>query len=114
VWVESRDVRGPSRGGAEKSADSTDFRQCPVGRGFAPSTDVLTTTEAIEAVFERIRPALNADGGDIELIALDGRVARVRLTGVCARCPSAEMTLRSGIETAVRRIDPSLRVERVA
>lgn len=73
----------------------------------------MTTTEAIESVFERLRPALNADGGDIELVALDGNVARIRLSGECAGCPSAEMTLRSGVEIALRRVNPSLRVVRV-
>ena len=66
---------------------------------------------AVEAILARIRPAILADGGDIELVALEGTVARVRLTGACAGCPMAHMTLHLGLETALRRINPELRVE---
>ena len=71
----------------------------------------MTTYDALELMIERLRPALQADGGDVELVALDGDVVRVRLSGACAGCPSAELTLRAGIETALRRIRPQLRVE---
>lgn len=70
----------------------------------------MTTTEMVEAVIERIRPALNADGGDIELVHLEGDTVQVRLTGACSGCPSAEMTLRVGVESALRRVQPGLRV----
>lgn len=70
----------------------------------------MTTSELVEAVLERIRPALNADGGDIELVNMEGDVVRVRLTGACSGCPSAEMTLRVGVEGALRRARPGLRV----
>jgi Fe-S cluster biogenesis protein NfuA len=69
---------------------------------------------AVEAVIARIRPAILADGGDIELVGLDGYTARVRLSGACAGCPMAHMTLHLGLETALRRVDPSLRVEAVS
>lgn len=65
---------------------------------------------AVKSVLNRIRPALQADGGDIELVELAGSVARVRLTGVCAGCPTSHMTLHLGIETALRRLHPELRV----
>lgn len=70
----------------------------------------MTTSEMVEAVLDRVRPALNADGGDIELVSLEGDEVRVRLTGECAGCPSAEMTLRVGVESALRRVRPGLRV----
>jgi Fe-S cluster biogenesis protein NfuA len=70
----------------------------------------MTVQESVEAVIERIRPALNADGGDLELVAFDGNVAHIRLSGVCAGCPAAEMTLHSGVEGALRRIRSDLRV----
>ena len=70
----------------------------------------MTTSEMVETVLERIRPALNADGGDIELVDLEGDLVRVRLTGECSGCPSAEMTLRVGVEGALRRVRPGLRV----
>jgi Fe-S cluster biogenesis protein NfuA len=60
------------------------------------------TRERIEAVLQRVRPFLQADGGDIELVNIEGNSASVRLTGVCAGCPSAGMTLYLGVETALR------------
>ena len=62
--------------------------------------------ERVEAVLERVRPFLQADGGDIELLAVDGNSANVRLTGMCAGCPSAQMTLHVGIEMALREEIP--------
>ena len=62
----------------------------------------MVTKERIEAVLHRVRPFLQADGGDIELLSVEGNTANVRLTGVCAGCPSAEMTLHQGIETVLR------------
>ena len=62
----------------------------------------MVTRERIETVLQQVRPLLQADGGDIELVAVEGRSAQVRLTGVCAGCPSAHLTLSQGIETALR------------
>lgn len=62
----------------------------------------MVTRERVEAVLERIRPFLQADGGDIELIEVQGNSAKVRLTGMCAGCPSAHMTLYMGVEMALR------------
>jgi Fe-S cluster biogenesis protein NfuA len=64
------------------------------------------TREQVESVLQRVRPFLQADGGDIELMAVDGRTAAVRLTGACATCPSAQMTLFLGIEAALRSAIP--------
>jgi Fe-S cluster biogenesis protein NfuA len=66
----------------------------------------MVTKERIEAVLERVRPFLNADGGDVELVAVEGNSAQVRLTGMCAGCPSAHMTLYLGVETALREEIP--------
>jgi Fe-S cluster biogenesis protein NfuA len=62
----------------------------------------MVTRERVEAVLERVRPFLQADGGDIELLEVQGNSARVRLTGMCAGCPSAHMTLYMGVEMALR------------
>ena len=62
----------------------------------------MITRERIEAVLDRVRPFLQADGGDIVLVAVHGNSADVRLTGVCASCPSARMTLHLGVEAALR------------
>jgi Fe-S cluster biogenesis protein NfuA len=74
----------------------------------------MTTRALVEATLDQIRPLLVADGGDIELVELVGDTARVRLSGVCATCPSSHMTLHVGVEAALRRVSPSLRVAVVA
>jgi Fe-S cluster biogenesis protein NfuA len=66
----------------------------------------MVSRERVEAVLDRIRPAMRADGGDIELVDVLGNTAHVRLTGICARCPSGYMTLYAGVERALRREIP--------
>ena len=73
----------------------------------------MVTRERVEAVLERVRPFLQADGGDIELLEVQGNSARVRLTGMCAGCPSAHMTLHVGVETALREEIPEFETLRV-
>lgn len=66
----------------------------------------MVSREHVQAVLDCVRPFLNADGGDIELVSVDGNSAAVRLTGLCAGCPSAHMTLHVGIEAALREEIP--------
>ena len=56
----------------------------------------------VESVLDRVRPVMQADGGDIELVEVHGNSARVRLVGMCSACPSAHMTLFMGVEMALR------------
>ena len=67
---------------------------------------MLTPHTEIEAVLDRMRPLLQADGGDIELVEVSGRKAFVRLTGKCAGCPSSHLTLHIGVEMAIREALP--------
>ena len=60
----------------------------------------------IEAALEKIRPALQADGGDIELLSVVGRDAYVRLTGACSGCSSAQFTLQAGVQEFLRPEGP--------
>lgn len=62
----------------------------------------------VEAVLDRVRPVLQADGGDIELVQVTGRKAYVRLTGKCAACPSSHLTLHVGVEMAIRESVPDV------
>jgi Fe-S cluster biogenesis protein NfuA len=62
----------------------------------------MDSAARIAAILSRLRPLLQADGGDIELIAVVGNNATVRLTGKCAGCPSAHVTLHLGVESAIR------------
>ncbi len=70
-----------------------------------PSADASTpgVRERVERVLELIRPAIQSDGGDIELVEITGAgVVRIRLHGACVGCPSSAMTLRIGIEKNLR------------
>jgi Fe-S cluster biogenesis protein NfuA len=73
----------------------------------------MVTRERVEAILQRVRPFLQADGGDIELLDVYGNSAAVRLTGVCAHCPSAHMTLYLGVETALREEMPEFETLRL-
>ncbi len=64
--------------------------------------------EKVEATLETIRPALQADGGDVELIGVEGGVVTVRLTGACGSCPMSTMTLRNGVERILRKEVPEM------
>jgi Fe-S cluster biogenesis protein NfuA len=65
--------------------------------------------EKVEAALGKIRPSLKADGGDVELVEVtaDG-VVKVKLTGACRGCPMSEMTLKMGIERALREEVPEV------
>ena len=73
----------------------------------------MMTKERVEAVLGRVRPFMQADGGDIEVVSVTGNSAAVRLTGMCAGCPSAHMTLYLGVETALREEIPEFDTLRV-
>lgn len=66
--------------------------------------------EEVEKALDKIRPALQADGGDIELVNVgeDG-IVQVRLTGACGGCPMSQMTLKMGVEKTLKQIVPQVR-----
>jgi Fe-S cluster biogenesis protein NfuA len=66
----------------------------------------MVSKDRVQGVLDRVRPFLQADGGDIELMSVNGNSADVRLTGMCAGCPSAHMTLHVGVEAAIREEIP--------
>lgn len=65
--------------------------------------------EKVEEALNKIRPALQADGGDVELVDVSEGVVSVRLTGACNGCPMATMTLKSGIERILRGEIPEVK-----
>ena len=65
--------------------------------------------EKVEAVLAQVRPNLQSDGGDVELVDVDEGVAKLKLTGACAGCPMATMTLRNGIERVLREKIPEIK-----
>lgn len=64
--------------------------------------------EKVEAVLKNIRPALQNDGGDVELVEVDQGIVKVRLKGACNGCPMAAMTLKNGIERALKEAIPEV------
>ncbi|MCG2788688.1 MAG: NifU family protein [Actinomycetia bacterium] len=64
--------------------------------------------EKIEKVLETIRPALRADGGDIQLISVEDGIVKVRLTGACSGCQMAQMTMTQGVEQAIKEVVPEV------
>ncbi|NLC76707.1 MAG: NifU family protein [Clostridia bacterium] len=65
--------------------------------------------EKVQSVLEMIRPRLQADGGDVELISVEDGVVKVRLTGACGGCPMATMTLKQGIERVLKSEIPEIK-----
>jgi len=71
--------------------------------------DVPTTFRRVAKVINAIRPAIQADGGDVELVDVTARgVVRIRLHGACVGCPSSAITLTEGIEQNVRANVPEV------
>jgi Fe-S cluster biogenesis protein NfuA len=74
-----------------------------------PNPDDQSIYSRVEQVIDRIRPAVQSDGGDLELVAVtDQGVVQVRLHGACIGCPSSSMTLHMGIERNVREKVPEV------
>ena len=65
--------------------------------------------DKVEKMLERVRPVLQADGGDVELVDVVDGVVTVRLTGACAGCPMSQMTLKNGIEAALKKQIPEIK-----
>ncbi|MBI4388568.1 MAG: NifU family protein [Nitrospinae bacterium] len=74
--------------------------------------DTLKTQ--VEEILESLRPSLLADGGNVELVDIDDGVVKLRLVGACSSCSSSLMTLKMGIERALKKAIPLVRcVEQV-
>lgn len=68
-----------------------------------------------QEILQEIRPAMQADGGDVELVSIEGTTVFVRLTGTCLGCPSASLTVKHGIERTLKQRLPLItNVVRVA
>jgi Fe-S cluster biogenesis protein NfuA len=70
--------------------------------------------EKVEEALKLVRPALQADGGDVELVDVIDGVVKVRLKGACGGCPMSQMTLTRGVEATIKKAVPEIkRVEAV-
>lgn len=74
-------------------------------------TEKLTIEERINQAIDKIRPSLQADGGDAELVSWDEKkgIAKVRMLGMCSGCPMSQITLKQGIETEVKKLVPEVK-----
>ena len=72
---------------------------------------VTDIEKKVEEAIEKIRPAVQMDGGDVEFVSLEDNVVVVRMSGACSGCAMANITLKQGIEQAVREAVPE--IERV-
>jgi Fe-S cluster biogenesis protein NfuA len=62
----------------------------------------------VQAALDEIRPQIQMDGGDVELVAVEGSTVKVRLVGHCAGCPMSQMTLKNGIEAHLKETVPEV------
>ena len=65
--------------------------------------------EKIQKIIKKIRPMLQADGGDVEFVDVTDGVVKVRLQGACAGCPMSQMTLKMGIEKLLKKEIPEVK-----
>ncbi|MGB7920996.1 MAG: NifU family protein [Desulfobacterales bacterium] len=65
--------------------------------------------EKVEAALKKIRPMLQRDGGNVELIDVEDGVVKVRLQGACAGCPMSQMTIKNGIEKLLKQEIPEVK-----
>ena len=69
----------------------------------------MALKEVVESALEKIRPSLQADGGDVQLVGVDDDgVVKVMLKGACAGCPMSQMTLKMGIEKILKQNIPEV------
>jgi Fe-S cluster biogenesis protein NfuA len=69
----------------------------------------MTLREDVERALDEVRPHLQIEGGDIELVDVEGDVVKVRLKGACMGCPMSQMTLRWGVESFIKKRVPGVR-----
>ena len=72
------------------------------------STMAETVTEKVQQSLEELRPKLQADGGDIELLGVEQGIVKVKLKGACAGCPMSAMTLQWGVENYLKKKIPGI------
>ena len=72
------------------------------------TTEVRGLEQQVQDALEELRPALRMDGGDVELVGVDGGVAKVRLLGACGGCPMAMMTLVGFVEERLKQRVPQI------
>jgi len=64
--------------------------------------------DKVEQALNDIRPSLQMDGGDVELVDVENGIVKVRLTGACGGCPMSQMTLKQGVERHIKKAVPEV------
>ncbi len=72
------------------------------------SAEYKATMDKVEEAIQQLRPFLEADGGDIKLLRIEDQVAKVKLLGACHDCSMSAMTLKAGVEEAVKKAVPAI------
>ncbi|HOX22182.1 MAG TPA: Fe-S cluster assembly protein NifU [Elusimicrobiales bacterium] len=102
---------GKCRDKIEKLLDPK-HHETPSAKPFSSMTPIQKIHAVEEVLRREISPQLNADGGSVEFVDMQGELIKVKLLGMCKGCPSAGLTLKSFIEKRLRELlDPALRVE---
>jgi Fe-S cluster biogenesis protein NfuA len=88
---------------------------CRYGRKTFHEGSRIMIKEKVQQALNKVRPSLQADGGDVQLVDVDDQgVVKVKLTGACGGCPMSQMTLKMGIEKVLKQNVPEVtRVESV-
>ena len=71
-------------------------------------TKMSETEKKVQAALAEIRPQIQADGGDIDLVAVENNIVKVRLRGACAGCPMSALTLKQGVERLIKAKVPEI------
>jgi Fe-S cluster biogenesis protein NfuA len=89
--------------------------QLPLGQENVKKKEFKMLREKIQQALDKVRPSLQADGGDVQLVDVDENgLVKVKLTGACGGCPMSQMTLKMGIEKVLKQNVPEVtRVESV-
>jgi Fe-S cluster biogenesis protein NfuA len=70
--------------------------------------EVKIEEERVEQALAKVRPMLQRDGGNVELVGVEGTIVKVRLVGACQGCPMSQMTLKAGIERFIKQEVPEI------
>ncbi len=96
----------------ERAVTQQDRTSAPAGAGSEESINLFVTVRKL--LDTEIRPYVQSDGGDIELLAVEGNVVKVRLLGACVTCPSSMSTLKGGVQARLQaKISKDIIVEEV-
>ena len=71
-------------------------------------SQVKSVMDKVEDSLQSIRPYLEADGGDVKILDIDNGVVKIELLGACGSCPMSSMTLKAGVEEAIKRAVPEI------